>query len=198
MSDKRVVRFILGILALLAAFAITTIDPKSNADDTVTDLIPATEHSAVANDFIATIRNIASRYGIRHITVISAALPKDVYAGTTGDTIQISSYYTQNPIQWIRDEQSDVWQGYHPSGCTAGGLLAAHETAHVLQMYHPYANTALQQKYGTGKGLPLSGYSFRSDGTLNPDEALAEAFTAVYCGSSNPTQQDLYRILVSS
>ena len=150
--------------------------------------------------FVQAIEEVAYEYDLQHITVTSAQLRYGVYAGSKLDgTIVVSRTYSTNPAHWQNEFNEDMREGFHKaSPCDAQRFTGFHEAAHQIDFRDDMmADWEVAHKYGDGRGLPLSGYSFHSDGSIDTSEALADAFAAVKCGVGNDVEQDLFVMLTT-
>ena len=135
---------------------------------------------------------------MQDVTVGSKHLPLDVYAEAGDGEIMLNSVYTSHKAL-NNMMASDVAQGFHPplGRCSAEEFLTFHESAHVIDGRKGHRpSSELSKKYGPGRGLPLSGYSF-SGGELSPREALAESFASVLCSGGNSVERDIYGMVVN-
>lgn len=187
---------------LAAALILGPGTPDADAQPSgVIDLVPTTDRSAITDEAVETARRVAAQFPETvPLTVTATLFPsKLVYAGTLDHLIMINEWMLWNPKTMLDDLKSDTESGFHNGGCTLVSAMMVHEMGHVIERARGRrAPIIAQSVYGSGQGLPLSQYSFHKDGTADWSEALAEAFQATYCGVNNATEQNLYRILVTS
>jgi hypothetical protein len=152
-------------------------------------------------DFIRAVNEVTNQFHLSGITVSTGDIGFGVYAGSGHHgNIVVSRNVSTDPAKWEAYFRNDLAQDYHHGGsCSGQRYTGFHEAAHQLDFADSeLAEWEVTQKYGDGAGLPLSGYSFHpSDGTIDPAEALAEAFAAVKCGAANSVEWDLYSLLTT-
>jgi hypothetical protein len=156
------------------------------------------DNVATMQQFVDAVGILERKYGIGDIVVTTGFIGgPDVFAGANADGIIVNKFTSTQPPEKIADQLvDDVAMGYHRGGCTGPTLVAVHETAHVIDARRGYigrARLAAAAPYMTGS---IAGYSFNADGSLNPAEAVAEAFQAVECGSATAVDYQIYEMLV--
>lgn len=161
---------------------------------------PVAAHADTYGDMFAAVDFLATKYGMGTVYVSTAPMADDVYGRSSGRNIVFNSRYINNPALLNSDMVSDVAHGFHPGmKCSAGQIVAAHETAHVLDYVTGYtAETELVTAINNGelRGV-LSGYSFNANGSVNPAEALADAMVAVECDTPTAAELALYTMLTT-
>jgi hypothetical protein len=146
---------------------------------------------------LATVQYMADKYGIPEVQVRMAPLGPNSYGRSRGTQIEFNSELVTNPELLQSYLAADVAAGWIPGGCTAAQTVAIHESAHVLDYITGHtAHAEAVAAYG-GQQVWLSGYSFHEDGTVDLNEALANAMVAVECGTATPLEADLHRMLAS-
>lgn len=156
---------------------------------------------ALMNEVAAAVEEVAQQFPeIAGLVVTTERLQPDAYGGAIPGHIAINDHWASDPVTMQRNFDVDVAEGFHKGGCTVGRYLAFHESAHQIDYAHLHeADYEVLATFGNGTQLhgQLSGYSFDELGILNPPEALADAFAAVWCGSAGPADYKLYGMLVS-
>lgn len=189
------------IAALLLVVGMFVAAPAVAEPPIVRPMFQAADDPTLVTEITETVRAITVEHPeIRGIRVGSAQLPFGVYAMTNRTGIGFNIQITTNKalLDWLM--QQDENAHFHPplGHCTPVELLASHETAHAIDFAHnKTADTELVALVGDGHTLhnQLSGYSFNDDGTINPPEALAEAFASVRCNGGNSAEQQLAQLL---
>lgn len=158
----------------------------------------AVAHADTYGELFHWVDVMAAKYGMGEVYVGVQPMAPGVYGETTGSTIMFNTAYVQNPAKLTADLASDVQYGYHPGAqCTATQVLAAHESAHVLDnITGRTARLELRDAVANGLSGELSGYSFKN-GDLNVGEALADAMVAVECDTPTEAEMALYTMLTT-
>lgn len=170
--------------------------PSANAQ-TINMHFQPDDDRQVVSLVVHAIQELSSIPEMQDVTVGSKRLALDVYAEAGDGEIMLNTVYTSHRAL-NNMMANDVAQGFHPKlgRCSAEEFLTFHESAHVIDgRKGNRPSDDLSKKYGTGRGLALSGYSF-SSGELNPREALAEGFAAAMCNGGNSVERDIYGMVV--
>lgn len=171
--------------ALIAASALVCVTPIQANADSYDAMFAATDW-------------LARKYGV---VVYTNHQPMEygVYGLARGNTITFNSGYIGNPDLLRRDVTTDIMLGWHPGAhCSPEQYVAAHEFAHVLNYLTGYnANTELVMALSSGLTGEVSGYSLYEDGSVNYEEAIAEAFAAVECDVPSPAEHAIYVMLTT-
>lgn len=160
---------------------------------------PVASAQSTYDDLVHWVDWMAKKYDMGTIYVAQESMPEGTYGETRGRTITFNSYYINNPQQLQSDLSNDVANEYHPGEqCTATQILAAHESAHVLDYITGWtADYELEFALENGFSGEVSGYSINEDGTPNYPEALADAMVAVECDTPTPAEKAIYTMLVT-
>jgi hypothetical protein len=170
---------------------------KASADSVA--YLDPDDNAATMQQFVDAVGVLERKYGTGDIVVATGFIGGySAYASANANGITVNKFTsTQSPEEIAGRLADDVALGYHRGGCTGPTLIAVHETAHVIDARRGWIGSerlAANAAYMTGT---IAGYSFHEDGSLNPAEAVAEAFQAVECGTANATDFQIYEMLVS-
>lgn len=185
----------LFVAAGIAAMAYAS--PHAHADTTA--YVEADDNRATMQEFVDVVGALEEKYGTGPIVIDTGYLGgPTVYAGADNAGITVNKWTsTSTPAQINAAVASDVASGYHNGGCDGVATIAVHETAHVIDQRRGFIGRARLAKNAATMTGEIAGYSFNSDGSLNPAEAVAEAFQAVECGSASAVDYEIYRMLVN-
>jgi hypothetical protein len=185
---------------LLTYAALTFIyAPYAHADATA--WVDADDNVAIMQRFVDTVGMITDKYHLAPITVYTAWIDPRAFAEAGDGAITVNKRWSTGDYATLNAAiQDDIAAGYHNGGCGPIETIAIHESAHIIDQRRGFlprqrlANAAAADDRST---LPmLAGYSFTDSGALNPGEALAEAFQAYECGTADPVEVKMYKMLV--
>lgn len=188
-------------LAAAAALAVAVASP-AHADSY--SYVQPDDNTAIMQEVADALADVEIRMDTAPLEARTGWIgPKSTFAMARGNAIVINKEWTTGTYEDMAAALNfDISMGFHNGGCSPIRTVALHESAHVLNNRRggiPEMRVLLAAGTGPRPDLKgsLSGYSFDADGSVDPGEALAEAFVAVMCGTAGVDERKIYGMLVN-
>lgn len=174
----------------------------TSADSLINTEFNGDDNPVLVGEIVNAVNEVAIEYPEVRGTTVTAKPLDFAYATAFEHTISFNDSYLSSPETFQQMVERDVRNGFHPplGRCSAVQYLAYHETAHVI--HRSRDDKAIEEAVTRwfGDGLLLRGflaeYSFNMNGSINPAEAMAEAFASVRCNGGNLAEWELRKILL--
>lgn len=193
-----------SLIAILAVLLFSSLfATPASADLLIKTDFDDDDNPVLTGEITAAINEVAMEYPEVRGTLVTTVPLGFVYAAADGHTISFNDDYISSPVQYQQLVEDDVLHGFHPplGHCSAVQYLAYHESAHVIHRSRDNGHVieeAVTRWFGDGfllRGF-LAEYSFNANGSINPGEAMAEAFASIRCNGGNLAEWELRKILL--